>query len=91
MIKRIDAPSGVQSSGYEASPLAGKAAQAPQVNDKEIRRQIAVIRSMTPGERRYPKSIDASRKRRIATGYLDERGVSYERFDDFHSIAESLA
>jgi 2-hydroxy-3-keto-5-methylthiopentenyl-1-phosphate phosphatase len=23
--------------------------------------------------------------------YLDERGVSYERFDDFHSIAESLS
>jgi signal recognition particle subunit SRP54 len=23
---------------------------------------------MTPGERRYPKSIDGSRKRRIATG-----------------------
>jgi len=23
--------------------------------------------------------------------YLDERGVPYERFDDFHSIAESLA
>jgi signal recognition particle subunit SRP54 len=48
--------------------LASKAAAAPQANDKEIRRQIAVIRSMTPGERRYPKTIDASRKRRIATG-----------------------
>jgi 2-hydroxy-3-keto-5-methylthiopentenyl-1-phosphate phosphatase len=22
--------------------------------------------------------------------YLDERGFTYERFDDFHSIAESL-
>jgi signal recognition particle subunit SRP54 len=48
--------------------LAGKAAAAPQVNEKEIKRQIAVIRSMTPGERRYPKTIDASRKRRIASG-----------------------
>jgi signal recognition particle subunit SRP54 len=48
--------------------LAGKAAAAPQVNEKEIKRQIAVIRSMTPGERRYPKTIDASRKRRIAAG-----------------------
>ncbi|HLS82625.1 MAG TPA: signal recognition particle protein, partial [Steroidobacter sp.] len=47
--------------------LAGKAA-APQIDDKEIRRQVAVIRSMTPGERRYPKTIDASRKRRIAAG-----------------------
>ena len=27
-----------------------------------------MIRSMTPGERRFPKTIDASRKRRIAAG-----------------------
>jgi signal recognition particle subunit SRP54 len=48
--------------------LAGKAAAAPQANDKEVRRQLAIIRSMTPRERRYPKIIDASRKRRIAGG-----------------------
>jgi signal recognition particle subunit SRP54 len=48
--------------------LAGKAAAAPQANEKEIRRQVAMIRSMTPGERRFPKTIDASRKRRIAAG-----------------------
>ena len=53
--------------------LAGKAAAAPQANDKEIKRQIAVIRSMTPGERRYPKTIDASRKRRIAAGLRGAR------------------
>jgi signal recognition particle subunit SRP54 len=47
--------------------LVGKA-QAAQPNDKEIKRQVAIIRSMTPGERRYPKTIDASRKRRIAAG-----------------------
>jgi signal recognition particle subunit SRP54 len=48
--------------------LASKAAAAPQGNDKEVKRQMAIIRSMTPGERRYPKSIDGSRKRRIASG-----------------------
>ncbi len=49
--------------------LVGKAgAAAPQANEKEITRQVAIIRSMTPGERRYPKTIDASRKRRIAAG-----------------------
>jgi signal recognition particle subunit SRP54 len=47
--------------------LVGKA-QAAQPSDKEIKRQVAIIRSMTPGERRYPKVIDASRKRRIASG-----------------------
>jgi signal recognition particle subunit SRP54 len=45
---------------------AGGAAQ--QVNEKEIKRQVAIIRSMTPNERRFPKTIDASRKRRIAAG-----------------------
>jgi signal recognition particle subunit SRP54 len=48
--------------------IAGKAAASPQMNEKEIKRQVAIIRSMTPGERRYPKTIDASRKRRIAAG-----------------------
>jgi signal recognition particle subunit SRP54 len=47
---------------------AGAAGQAPAGGDKEVRRQIAIICSMTPGERRYPKTIDGSRKRRIATG-----------------------
>jgi signal recognition particle subunit SRP54 len=50
------------------SQLVSKAAQMPQANDKEIKRQVAIIRSMTPGERRHPKTIDASRKRRIASG-----------------------
>jgi signal recognition particle subunit SRP54 len=43
-------------------------AQAQQPNEKQIKHQIAIIRSMTPKERRYPKNIDASRKRRIASG-----------------------
>jgi signal recognition particle subunit SRP54 len=43
-------------------------AQASQPNEKEIVRQLAIIRSMTPRERGYPKIIDASRKRRIAAG-----------------------
>ena len=37
-------------------------------DEKGIRRQIAIINSMTPGERRFPKTINGSRKRRIATG-----------------------
>ena len=48
--------------------LAAKASQLPQGNEKEIRRQIAIICSMTPRERRFPKNIDGSRKRRIAAG-----------------------
>lgn len=51
------------------SALTAKAgAMNPAGNEKEIKRQMAIIRSMTRGERRFPKTIDASRKRRIAAG-----------------------
>ncbi|MGE3394102.1 MAG: signal recognition particle protein, partial [Steroidobacteraceae bacterium] len=39
-----------------------------QVDEGSIRRQIGIINSMTPDERRRPAIIAASRKRRIATG-----------------------
>lgn len=39
-----------------------------QANDKEIRRMVAIINSMTVEERRKPELIKASRKRRIAAG-----------------------
>ncbi|MDD1611594.1 MAG: signal recognition particle protein [Methylococcaceae bacterium] len=39
-----------------------------KVNDKELARQIAVINSMTPQERRFPDLIKGSRKKRIADG-----------------------
>jgi signal recognition particle subunit SRP54 len=48
--------------------LQAKAGNLPQGNEKDIKRQIAIICSMTPGERRYPKTIDGSRRRRIAAG-----------------------
>lgn len=51
------------------SALTAKAgAMNPAGNEKEIKRQMAIIRSMTRSERRFPKTIDASRKRRIAAG-----------------------
>ncbi|MFL6576752.1 MAG: signal recognition particle protein [Povalibacter sp.] len=50
------------------SQLTARAGALPQDNGKEIKRQVAIIRSMTPRERRHPKTIDASRKRRIASG-----------------------
>lgn len=36
--------------------------------DKDLKRQRAIISSMTPRERRAPKLLDAKRKRRIAAG-----------------------
>ena len=37
-------------------------------NEQQLTRQIAIINSMTLGERRFPKTINGSRKRRIAAG-----------------------
>jgi signal recognition particle subunit SRP54 len=41
---------------------------APGQADRELKRQIALIDSMTPRERRRPEIIDGSRRRRIAAG-----------------------
>jgi signal recognition particle subunit SRP54 len=49
--------------------LRGMAKQvSPEVTDREMRRIEAIISSMTVDERRKPKIINASRKRRIARG-----------------------
>ncbi|OPZ63721.1 MAG: Signal recognition particle protein [Firmicutes bacterium ADurb.Bin506] len=45
-----------------------KALKDLKVDEKDIGRVEAIIRSMTPGERRNPSIIDGSRKRRIAVG-----------------------
>lgn len=39
-----------------------------KVDEGIIHRQIAVIRSMTPTERKHPKLLNASRKKRVALG-----------------------
>jgi signal recognition particle subunit SRP54 len=39
-----------------------------QADDRQIKRLIAIINSMTPQERRFPHMIKGSRKRRIAGG-----------------------
>jgi signal recognition particle subunit SRP54 len=45
-----------------------KSAVSADQGDRELRRQIAIINSMTPRERRQPGIIDGSRRRRIAGG-----------------------
>ncbi|MGB9577945.1 MAG: signal recognition particle protein, partial [Halothiobacillaceae bacterium] len=39
-----------------------------QASDRDVKRMIAIIQSMTPQERRHPELIKGSRKRRIAAG-----------------------
>jgi len=62
---------GGMSKMLEMLPLPGNvnpAALKDAANERQMRRQMAIIDSMTPGERRFPKVINGSRKRRIATG-----------------------
>jgi len=62
-------PGGLQSllDKLPGSQALGAAAKQG-IDDRMLRRQIALIDSMTPRERRFPDLIDASRKRRIASG-----------------------
>jgi signal recognition particle subunit SRP54 len=49
--------------GLKPEPLA-----TAKFDPKQFKRQIGIIDSMTPAERRRPDLIDGSRKRRIAAG-----------------------
>ena len=49
-------------------PGSGSLLRDVDVDDRELRRVEAIIQSMTPEERRNPKIIGGSRKRRIASG-----------------------
>jgi signal recognition particle subunit SRP54 len=39
-----------------------------QVNDRDVKRMIAIVNSMTPRERKRPDLLNGSRKQRVARG-----------------------
>jgi signal recognition particle subunit SRP54 len=49
-------------------PGIGNALKGMQFDEKQIKRMEAIIQSMTPQERRRPDMLNASRKKRVATG-----------------------
>jgi len=57
MLDKLPIPGNVNQSALKAS-----------ADETQLRRQIAIINSMTAGERRFPKTINGSRKKRIAAG-----------------------
>ncbi len=61
---------GPMSQLLEMMPGMGKVSRdlSPDLTDKQLRRIEAIISSMTTGERRNPKLLNASRKRRVARG-----------------------
>jgi len=77
-----------------AQMQANAAAAAGAANPKALRRQIGIIDSMTPRERRRPESIDGSRKRRIAAGagvQLPEVNRLLKQFDHMQKTMKKLA
>jgi signal recognition particle subunit SRP54 len=57
--------------GFDLSDLKAQLEQMMNMGgmaSMQFKRQIAIINSMTPGERRFPKTINGSRKKRIAGG-----------------------
>jgi signal recognition particle subunit SRP54 len=62
--------------------------------DKQLVRIEAIINSMTPGERRRPKIINASRKRRIASGSgtsVQEINRLLKQFRDMQRVVKQLS
>jgi signal recognition particle subunit SRP54 len=73
---------------------ANAAAAAGAANAKNMKRQMGIIDSMTPRERRRPELIDGSRKRRIAAGagvQLPEVNRLLKQFDHMQKTMKKLA
>ena len=67
--------------------------QLSQVDDKEIDRVQAMIRSMTPQERRDPKILNGSRRARIARGsgvHVSAVNNLLERFAEAQKMMKSM-
>ena len=77
-----------------AQMQANAAAAAGAADPKQLKRQIGIIDSMTPRERRRPELIDGSRKRRIAQGagvQLPEVNRLLKQFDHMQKTMKKLA
>ena len=77
-----------------AQMQANAAKAAGAVNAQAIKRQIGIIDSMTPRERRRPDVIDGSRKRRIASGagvQLPEVNRLLKQFEQMQKTMKKLA
>src|SRR4029077_8338149 len=66
-MQKIGGMSGVLGMLPRVGKIKSQIAEA-NLDDSILKRQHAIITSMTPYERRNPKALDARRKRRIAAG-----------------------
>jgi signal recognition particle subunit SRP54 len=68
--------------------------QLGQVDDRDLDRVMAIIRSMTPGERSDPKILQASRKARVARGSgvtVTEVNQLLDRFEAARKLMKQMA
>ncbi len=75
-------------------PGVGKQLKGAQIDDSAINRIEAIILSMTPQERRDPKIINGSRKRRIAAGSgttIQEVGRLLNQFEQMRKMMKQLS
>ena len=65
-----------------------------QVNEKEMAKTQAIIRAMTPGERRNPSIINGSRRKRIAAGSgtrVQDINKLIKQFSDAQKMMKQLS
>ncbi|UCE25898.1 MAG: signal recognition particle protein [Candidatus Zixiibacteriota bacterium] len=67
-------------------PGMGKAFKNIQVDEKQMERMVAIIKSMTLEERRNPTIIDGSRKKRIARGSGNSVQAVNQLLKQFHAM-----
>jgi signal recognition particle subunit SRP54 len=75
-------------------PGVGKQLKDAKVDDSAINRIEAIILSMTPHERREPKIINGSRKRRIADGSgttIQEVGRLINQFEQMRKVMKQMS
>ncbi len=68
----------------------GAQAALAQAQDDQWRRALVMIDSMTPGERRFPDLIDASRRRRIARGSGQEPAAVNRVLKQYRQMAKAM-
>ncbi|MGD0877344.1 MAG: signal recognition particle protein [Anaerolineales bacterium] len=73
----------------------GKAARAvsPEDMERQFKRTEAIISSMTPGERRSPEVLNASRRRRIAAGSgteVQDVNQLIKQYREMHKLMKTM-
>lgn len=85
---------GPLSSILEMIPGVGKSLKDVKIDEKDMGHVEAIIRSMTPEERRKPSMIKDSRKKRISKGSgtsIQEVGRLLKQFEQFQKMMKQFA